>query len=109
MEDLVSAGFLQQLAAGRLQHFPRYFAAIEERLRALQENPQRDAERMQQVQPWREHYLQRMHSGAEYDEALDEYRWLLEEYRVSQFAQRLGTAVKVSEKRLAAAWRNVLA
>jgi len=43
------------------------------------------------------------------DEALDEFRWLLEEYRVSVFAQSLGTAVKVSEKRLAAAWKNVLA
>jgi ATP-dependent helicase HrpA len=106
IEDLVSEGFLQQLAAGRLQHYPRYFAAIEERLRALQENPQRDAERMRQVQPWWKHYLQRLHSGASYDQALDEYRWLLEEYRVSLFAQRLGTAVKVSEKRLAAAWQN---
>lgn len=108
MEDLVSDGFLKQLVAGRLQHYPRYFAAIEERLRALRENPQRDAERMRRLQPWWNHYLHRLHSGASYDQELDEYRWMLEEYRVSLFAQRLGTAVKVSEKRLAAAWQNVL-
>ncbi len=109
MKDLVYQGFLPQLLAGRLQHYPRYFAAIEERLRALQENPKRDAERMRLVQPWWERYLHRLHSNAGYDLALDEYRWLLEEYRVSLFAQRLGTAAKVSEKRLAAAWQNVLA
>jgi ATP-dependent helicase HrpA len=37
---------------------------------------------------------------------MDEFRWLLEEYRVSLFAQRLGTAGRVSEKRLAQAWRK---
>jgi ATP-dependent helicase HrpA len=109
MQDLVYSGFLAQLATGRLQHYPRYFAAIEERLRALREDPQRDAQRMSEIQPWWERYLQRLHSAAGYDQALDEYRWLVEEYRVSLFAQRLGTAVKVSEKRLAAAWQNVLA
>ena len=38
---------------------------------------------------------------------MDEYRWLIEEYRVSLFAQRLGTKAKVSEKRLADAWNRV--
>jgi ATP-dependent helicase HrpA len=109
LEDLVYAGFLQQLEAGRLQQYPRYFAAIEERLRALQENPQRDGERMRRVQPWWDLYLQSLHGDGGYDRALDAYRWLVEEYRVSLFAQRLGTAVKVSDNRLAAAWQNVLA
>ena len=39
--------------------------------------------------------------------ALTHYRWLLEEYRVSLFAQALGTAVPVSDKRLDAAWRAI--
>ena len=60
------------------------------------------------MQPWWDRYLQRLHGDGGYDQTLDEYRWLVEEYRVSLFAQRLGTAVKVSEKRLAAAWQNVL-
>jgi ATP-dependent helicase HrpA len=42
-----------------------------------------------------------------YDSALDEYRWLVEEFRVSLFAQKLGTAGKTSAKRLAAAWKKV--
>jgi len=37
---------------------------------------------------------------------MDVFRWMLEEYRVSLFAQRLGTAVRVSEKRLAEAWKK---
>jgi len=45
-----------------------------------------------------------LEDGALYDEQLDSFRWLLEEFRVSLFAQRLGTDGKVSEKRLAQAW-----
>ena len=41
-----------------------------------------------------------------YDSPMDTFRWLLEEYRVSLFAQRLGTAQRVSEKRLADAWKK---
>jgi ATP-dependent helicase HrpA len=62
------------------------------------------------VLPWWSRYVEKLEEdGAVYDAALDEYRWLVEEYRVSVFAQNLGTAVKVSVKRLAAAWQNVLA
>ena len=51
-------------------------------------------------------YIRHLAAGQPYDEDLDAYRWLVEEYRVSLFAQRLKTAVKVSEKRLADAWRT---
>jgi ATP-dependent helicase HrpA len=110
LHDLVYAGFLGHLAAGRLEHYPRYLAAMEERLRLLPENPPRDQQRMSLVLPWWSRYVEKLEEdGAVYDAALDEYRWLVEEYRVSVFAQNLGTAVKVSAKRLAAAWQNVLA
>jgi ATP-dependent helicase HrpA len=109
LQDLVYEGFLGQLAAGRLGHYPRYLAAVEERLRTLPHNPERDRRRMAQLAPWWSRYLDRLQEdGALYDEALDEYRWLVEEYRVSLFAQSLGTAVKVSGKRLAAAWQKVV-
>ena len=108
LNDLVYAGFLAQLAPGRLDHYPRYLAAMEERLRILPENPLRDRQRMDSVMPWWTRYLDRLESAGVYDEVLDQYRWLIEEYRVSLFAQRLGTEGKVSGKRLAAAWQNVL-
>jgi len=110
LEDLVYEGFLAQLEEGRLEHYPRYLSAMEARLKALPLNPRRDQERMSLVEPWWFRYLEKLQEeGCVYDSALDEYRWLLEEYRVSLFAQNLGTAVKTSPKRLAAAWQKVLA
>ncbi len=108
LQDLLYPGFLADLQAGRLAHYPRYLAAIEERLLQLPQNPARDQQRMNAVNPWWGRYLERLEQGEVYDEALDEYRWLIEEYRVSQFAQRLGTAEKVSPKRLDGAWKKVL-
>jgi ATP-dependent helicase HrpA len=108
INDMIYAGFLGELEPGHLEHFPRYFAAIDERLKQAAENPQRDLQRMQEVLPFFQRYRQRLESGADYDEALDQFRWLLAEYRVSIFAQRLGTASKVSAKRLKQAWRDVV-
>jgi ATP-dependent helicase HrpA len=106
MADLVYPGFLADLEPGRLDHYPRYLAAVEERLLQMEEDPQRDLQRLAQIQPWWRRYCEGLERGCPYDEAMDRFRWLLEEYRVSLFAQRLGTAGKVSEKRLAEAWRQ---
>ena len=105
LDDLVYPGFLAELESGRLQHYPRYLRAVEERLLGLEQNPQRDRQRQAEVEPWWRKYLDALAGGAAYDEAMDAYRWLLHEFRVSLFAQRLGTAEKVSPKRLAAAWQ----
>ncbi|MEJ2385487.1 MAG: ATP-dependent RNA helicase HrpA [Xanthomonadales bacterium] len=104
LEDMLYPGFLAELWPGRLEHYPRYLRAVEERLLALDQDPGRDAGRMQLVAPWWQRYQDALAAGNVYDEAMDRYRWLIEEYRVSIFAQPLGTAEKVSEKRLAAAW-----
>ncbi|HMB60078.1 MAG TPA: DUF3418 domain-containing protein, partial [Xanthomonadales bacterium] len=66
-----------------------------------------DRQRLELVLPWWSKYLDYLEQEGVYDHALDVYRWLVEEYRVSLFAQKLGTAEKVSPKRLAAAWQNV--
>jgi ATP-dependent helicase HrpA len=104
LQDLVYPGFLAELECGRLGHYPRYLKAIEERLDQLERNPLRDRQRQQEVEPWWRRYLDALAAGAAYDEAMDAFRWLLHEFRVSVFAQRLGTAEKVSPKRLAEAW-----
>jgi len=105
-EDLLYPGFLADLESGRLQHYPRYIKAIGERLAQLEQDPQRDTRRMEQIERWWLRYLQALEAGRVYDEYMDDYRWLVEEYRVSLYAQRLGTAEKVSEKRLADAWKK---
>ncbi|MDT8321481.1 MAG: DUF3418 domain-containing protein, partial [Xanthomonadales bacterium] len=66
-----------------------------------------DAERQALVEPWWRRYLELLEIGRLYDADMDRFRWLLEEYRVSLFAQRLGTAGKVSAKRLASAWKKL--
>ena len=98
---------LGELESGRLQHYPRYLRAVEERLAQLELNPLRDRQRQAEVEPWWQRYCEALAAGKDYDEAMDAFRWLLHEFRVSLFAQRLGTAVKVSPKRLAEAWRAI--
>ena len=106
LEDLLYPGFLIDLEPGRLEHYPRYLQAVEERILQLEQNPVRDAGRMAKVGPWWDRYRAALDAGCVYDEAMDAFRWILEEYRVSLFAQRLGTAERVSEKRLAQAWKK---
>lgn len=106
LEDLVYPGFLIDLERGRLEHYPRYLQAIDERLVQLEHNPVRDGQRMALVEPWWRRYRNALEKGCTYDDSMDEFRWLLEEFRVSLFAQRLGTAQRVSEKRLAEAWKK---
>ena len=106
LQDLVYPGFMAEIEPGRLKHYSRYLRAIEERLLQLDVDPVRDRQRMDKVSPWWQLYLDALDRGCPYDEALDSFRWLVEEYRVSLFAQKLGTAQKVSEKRLADAWNR---
>ena len=58
-------------------------------------------------QPWRERQLAAAARGGQRDPRLDEIRWMLEELRVSLFAQPLGTSVKVSPDRLQRLWREM--
>ena len=106
LEDLVYPGFLIDLERGRLEHYPRYLQAIDERLVQLEHNPVRDGQRMALVESWWRRYRNALEKGCTYDDPMDVFRWLLEEFRVSLFAQRLGTAQRVSEKRLAEAWKK---
>jgi ATP-dependent helicase HrpA len=77
------------------------------RLVSVEEDPRRDAVRMREIEPYWQQYLDLLEQGRDYDEDVDAYRWLLEEFRVSKFAQQLGTREKVSVKRLKEAWRRI--
>ncbi|MDX2418190.1 MAG: DUF3418 domain-containing protein, partial [Xanthomonadales bacterium] len=85
----------------------RYLEAMSIRLVSVEEDPRRDAIRMAEVEPYWHQYLDLLEQGREYDETVDAYRWLLEEFRVSLFAQQLGTRAKVSIKRLQDAWNKI--
>ena len=100
LDALLAPGFARELPPARLAHYPRYLKAMRLRAERLRQDPAKDQQRMLQVLPYWREYLKHRAAG---NEALDELRWLIEEWRVSLFAQELKTAEPVSAKRLARA------
>jgi ATP-dependent helicase HrpA len=104
LDVLLAPGFLRELPTARLAHFPRYLKAMRLRAERLRQDPSRDQQRMLQVLPYWREYLNHRAAG---DTGLDELRWLIEEWRVSLFAQELKTPEPVSAKRLAKALESI--
>ena len=107
LHDLLYDGFVADIEARRLSDYPRYLDAIDLRLDALELDPRRDVQRQAGIDPWWQRYLDHLEAGRPYTPELDAYRWLLEEYRVQVFAQKLRTREKVSAKRLQEAWSSL--
>ncbi len=93
-----------------LRQYPRYFRAICARLENLPAGLPRDWEKFQEFQPrWQlfhEHWQHLQRQGSISPEAVH-LRWMLEEYRVSLFAQKLGTSIPISPKRLDQQWAKL--
>ena len=100
---LLPPDFLQSTPLSWLQQMPRYLDAVARRIERLQNNVQRDAELAARVRPF-ETSLRALtcqaRAGIPHPE-LSQLRWMIEEFRVSLFAQDLRTLVRVSEQRLA--------
>jgi len=107
---LVPPRFLSSTPWARLQHLPRYLKAAGLRLDKLREDPARDARLAADLAPllagWQRECANRLRVGALTPE-LEQFGWLLEELRVSLFAQTLRTPVPVSAKRLAKLWQSI--
>lgn len=101
---LVPADFPLRTPHAQLKHLPRYLRAMQARARKAKENPLRDAERgvgLARLET-RLAALEKSPRAAATAAAREEIGWLMEELRVSLFAQELGTALPVSEKRIEA-------
>ncbi|HEV7867964.1 MAG TPA: ATP-dependent RNA helicase HrpA [Chthoniobacteraceae bacterium] len=101
VQRLVPPDFLAQIPHAQLAHLPRYLRAMVIRAERAVVNPAKDAEKVKQLAPfgdWRKQVPA---------EQAETFRWLLEEFRVSLFAQELGTSQPVSTQRLKAlgGWR----
>ncbi len=104
---LVYPEFLNQLSLEELRQYPRYLKAILKRLDKLQGDAHKDRGLRLQIQSLWDDYKQLLKKQGWTDE-LREFRWMLEEFRVSLFAQDLGTAYPVSEKRLSKRLKEIL-
>jgi ATP-dependent helicase HrpA len=107
---LLAGGWLARTPWERLQHLPRYLKAAALRLDKLRVDPQRDARLAAEIaaleQPYRREALSRARHGGESAQFI-QFGWLLEELRVSLFAQELKTPVPVSVKRLSKLWETL--
>lgn len=102
LDALMPANFLEVVPFHRLPALPRYLKALLIRAERCRLNPVKDRERAALVAPYLT-VLHQLRAGAKTQadrEAVEDFRWLVEEYKVSVFAQELGTAVPVSPKRL---------
>ncbi len=107
---MLAAGWLARTPWARLQHLPRYLKAASQRLDKLRTDPARDARLAAELAPLEQAYRREAAARSRYGAPgaeFEQFGWLLEELRVSLFAQELRTPVPVSVKRLAKLWQTV--
>jgi len=102
---LFPRGFVAATPAAQLAHYPRYLKAIAARIDKLKSEPARDAQRQAEIAALATPFQRELAARkGKVDPQLEEFRWLLEELRVSLFAQELRTPMPVSVKRLQKVW-----
>ena len=103
LDELVFAGFVSEFGSARLREIPRYLDGAEVRLRALPSSTDRDRHGMAELDRVHAAYarlLERLPEGRKTARDVTEIWWMIEELRVSLFAQQLGTPYPVSAKRV---------
>ncbi|RTE87800.1 ATP-dependent RNA helicase HrpA [Lysobacter sp. N42] len=103
LDNLIFPKFVSSYGYAKLPDVLRYLQALRKRVERLDADPNRDRLRVLQVEKVTEEWKKRVakkKQDNENTETLDPFRWHIEEYRVSLFAQELGTAFPVSEQRL---------
>jgi len=106
LDLLIFPGFVSHTPPGQLPHLERYLRGVQTRIDRIHNNPEQDAARMNKLRDyWQRLLLAHPPPPDPVDEELSRFRWMLEEYRISLFAQQLKTAQPVSAKRLDEHWR----
>ncbi|MGL4856430.1 DUF3418 domain-containing protein, partial [Plesiomonas sp.] len=111
MGGLIYRGFVSDTGWQRLADLQRYLNAIERRLEKLPTDPNRDRAQMLKVECVQQEYQQllaKIPKGQPIPDKVQAIRWMLEELRVSFFAQQLGTPYPVSDKRVRMAIEEAL-
>jgi ATP-dependent helicase HrpA len=103
LDALVPRRFLETTSFNQLIHVPRYLKALATRIERAALNPAKDKERALQIAPYLaalKAFVDKPPRSGEAQQQLEIFRWMVEEFKVSLFAQELGTAVPVSPARL---------
>ncbi len=109
LQRMVPKKFVALTPYTTLQHFPRYLKAITLRLDKYRADPARDAAKLAELRPQEQRFWRLVaERKGQLDARMQEFRWLLEELRVSFFAQELRTPQPVSAKRLDKAWQQLM-
>ncbi|MDT8283804.1 MAG: DUF3418 domain-containing protein, partial [Gammaproteobacteria bacterium] len=110
IDHLFPKNFITVIERQWLQEYPRYLIAINKRLEKSRTSASRDRQlRVEFSRLWDEYIKRQAALDKQHieSEELNQYRWMLEEYRVSLFAQELKTKFPVSEKRLKKFWHDL--
>ncbi len=103
LATLTPSRFLETTPFDRLPHLQRYLKALLLRAERAALNPAKDQERTRQVAPYVEalaNFSTEKNASSERRRLVEEFRWMIEEFKVSIFAQEVGTAIPISAKRL---------
>jgi ATP-dependent helicase HrpA len=110
LQRLVPKQFVAQTPYPQLQHFARYLKGIVMRLDKLRADPARDAQRLAELRPLEQRHWRRVAElKGQIDSRTEDFRWQMEELRISLFAQELRTPQPVSVKRLEKVWQQLTA
>lgn len=108
LDGLIGKRFVVDTPYSQLSHFPRYLKGIALRIDKLKADSARDARQFAEFHPLLQNYQRALaQRGGVLDTRLSEFRWLLEELRISLFAQELRTPMPVSVKRLYKVWESM--
>ncbi len=99
LEDLHLSDFVYRMDYSHWQQYPRYLEALELRIERLEHNLEADLDGVYAL----DLHMERLAGRAD-KEAISEYRWMVEEYRIQLFAQPMKTRMAVSPKRLSKVW-----
>jgi ATP-dependent helicase HrpA len=104
LAHLVYHGFIHDTPDEQIKRLPVYCEAAKSRLEKLVTDAAKDRQRMAEVKPHWNKYLDKANKID--NEAFKQYRWMIEEFRISVFAQELKTAHPISAKRLEKQWQE---
>ncbi|WP_428241632.1 ATP-dependent RNA helicase HrpA [Gynuella sp.] len=111
LENLTQAGFVARTPKHWLQQYPRYIQAIHARMDRSKGVPANEQLMIDELADWWQKYSdldRKLEQEQRVNEDLNTFRWLIEEYRISLFAQTIGTIQPVSDKRLSKLWQSII-